>query len=91
VPLTLIIIYNNYSLEKAYSLDYAIIALSLANLLGITIEMGYYKYHKNQGINLEQRVQFSNWIRYKEYMKCSLSALICGSITLIVAITTVQY
>jgi hypothetical protein len=91
VPLTLIIFYNNQALDKSYGLDYAILTLSVANLCSVAVEMSYYKYYKNRGINLEQRVRFSHWIRYKEYLKCGLLSIILGTLVIYLAVTNVHY
>jgi hypothetical protein len=58
VPLTMLVMYNNYSLEKEtsqaiYGVDKAIIAFSCLHLVSIAVEFFYFRVMLNMDKNLE--------------------------------------
>lgn len=58
VPLTMLVMYNNYSLEKEtsqaiYGVDKAIIVFSCLHLVSIAVEFFYFRVMLNMDKNLE--------------------------------------
>lgn len=53
LPLTLLMAYNDFMLNKKFKLDIIAFVISGLNLIQVFIEMTYFRIHLNKGINLE--------------------------------------
>ena len=90
-PLSLLIIYNNILINKENSkLDYALYIIASCNVLEVASELFYLKFYKNQGINLEQRIELPHKFRFWEYIRLLAMSLCCGSISIIVALSAAK-
>lgn len=59
LPLTMLQIYNNVSLDKVYSLDRWNYAFSAMHLIAVATELSFFRMNLNNEINLEKRFKFS--------------------------------
>ncbi len=57
------------------------------NLIEIGIELGYFKYNLDRGINLEQRIKLPEILRFKDYLRYVLLSICCGSISLAIGLS----
>ena len=87
VPLTMLIVFNVETMHFAKRLDNFIFFFCIVNILQITIEVSYFKYYLDKGINLEQRIKLPELLRFKDYLKYILLSVCCGSITLTIGLT----
>jgi hypothetical protein len=84
--------FNLQTTQLSKSLDTALLVFCVVNLLQITIEITYFKYYLEKGINLEQRIKLPELLRFKDYIKYIMLSVCCGGVTLSLALTlfTVQ-
>ena len=49
----MLIIFNIEEMKRMKPLDYCVFVFCVLNILQITVETSYFKYHMDKGINLE--------------------------------------
>jgi len=89
MPLILLILYNNHQLEKDYdksTMDTVCVAVAIIHTLVITIEIGFYRYWLNQGVNLERRIKLHTRTRIGDNVRISLVGLIFGGVIMAIGI-----
>ena len=78
----MIIVFNNINLTKFYSLDYFLMASAALHLTFMLIEYCFFKYYRNKGINLDLRVKFPFLMRFKDYTRVFVVAVIFGALVI---------
>lgn len=60
------------------------------NIVEVTMELSYFKYYLDKGINLEQRIKLPELLRFKDYLKYVFLSICCGSITFVLGFSLYQ-
>jgi len=75
VPLTLLVFYNNYVLNKFFDLDLACMIVSALNLLELFLETCLYQFFLNKNVDLERRFKATSKGRMKDMSRiCCIGA-----------------
>ena len=81
------ITFNLLSTKVTKPIDGALIAFCIFNLVQILVELSYFKYYLDKGVNLEQRIRLPELLRFKDYLKYVMLSVCCGGVTLTLALT----
>lgn len=87
MPLTMLVCFNTQEMKETKPLDYVLWVFCALNLLEMALELSYFKYYLDKGINLEQRIKLPEMLRFKDYLRYVFLSLCCGSITLTLGLT----